>query len=70
MKKLLLELIKAIEEYGVTTHGTEINDCGGDFDIIECKSGDMGGCTRYETCKREIEFFGKLKIIKSKAKGA
>jgi len=69
LKNLLVELIEAIEEYAPATDGHEIPECDCDFDEIECRGGDMGGCYRYETCKREIEFFGKLKIIKAKAKG-
>ena len=69
MNKLLIELIEAIEEYCPSTEGHDIPDCGSDFDAVFCQAGDSGGCARYETCKRETEFFEKLNKIKEKVKG-
>jgi ssDNA-binding Zn-finger/Zn-ribbon topoisomerase 1 len=37
-----------------------IPDCGGDFDVVNCQDGDMGGCANYDKCKFETEIRKKL----------
>jgi len=39
-----------------------IPECAGDFSLIECRGGDMGGCNLYDLCKKEIEIRDLLKL--------